>query len=234
MKTKFIVVLILSVMFAVSGLGQSTPPDSDPVIVSAPDFRISTEDEAWGIDGTVKVAVEVGKSGKVEQASVYVGPGWPCSENLEKRVDAVMRDIENAVREYKFSPAISNGKPVSARIGLAIKIGKSARDEAKTITDPAAAAKPKLVSGGVVNGKTTSLAAPEYPAAARATRASGTVNVQVLIGEDGKVISAQAISGLPVLQFAARDAACRSKFSPTTLAGQPVKVSGVVVYNFVP
>jgi TonB family protein len=86
----------------------------------------------------------------------------------------------------------------------------------------------------VVNGKATSLALPEYPAAARSTRASGAVNVQILIGEDGKVITAQAISGLPVLQFAARDAACRSKFSPTTLAGQPVKVSGVLVYNFAP
>ena len=234
MKTKLIVAFILSVICTVSGLGQSTTPDSDPVIVSAPDFKISPEDEAAGIDGTVKVAVEVGKSGKVEKASVYVGPGWPCSQNLEKRVDAVMRDIENAVREYKFSPAISSGNPVSALIGLAIKIGKSAKNEPKTSDDPASITKPKLISGGVVNGKATFLAIPEYPAAARSTRASGAVNVQILIGEDGKVITAQAISGLPVLQFAARDAACRSKFSPTTLAGQPVKVSGVLVYNFAP
>ncbi|MGI8813659.1 MAG: energy transducer TonB [Pyrinomonadaceae bacterium] len=60
------------------------------------------------------------------------------------------------------------------------------------------------------------------------------MRVQILIGEDGKVMSAQAIDGSPLLQFAARSAACDSKFSPTTLQGDPVKVSGVIVYNFVP
>ena len=234
MRSRLVFVLFLFVMSSVSAFGQTAPADSDPVILSAREFAFSPLDEAAGIDGIVKVAVEIGQNGKVEQASVYIGPAWPCSTNLEKRVDAVMRDIEKAVRQYKFSPAMSNGKPVSSRIGLSIKIGQSARSGAIREADSSGENKPKLVTGGVVNGKAISLPRPEYPAAARSTRASGTVGVQILIGEDGKVISAQAISGPPVLQFASRAAACEAKFSPTKLAGQPVKVSGVVMYNLVP
>lgn len=92
----------------------------------------------------------------------------------------------------------------------------------------------KPVSGGVLNGKAVSLPKPPYPAAAKAVRASGAVTVQVLIDENGNVISATAVSGHPLLRAAAVEAAQRAKFSPTMLSGQPVKVSGVITYNFVP
>lgn len=91
---------------------------------------------------------------------------------------------------------------------------------------------PKTVSGGVLNGKATSLPKPAYPAAAKAVRASGAVSVQVLISESGSVISANAVSGHPLLRAAAEGAARGARFSPTLLSGQPVKVSGVITYNF--
>ncbi len=93
---------------------------------------------------------------------------------------------------------------------------------------------PKTISGGVLNGKATSLPKPPYPPAARAVRASGAVSVQVLISESGSVISASAVSGHPLLKAAAVAAARGARFSPTLLSGQPVKVSGVITYNFVP
>ena len=91
---------------------------------------------------------------------------------------------------------------------------------------------PKTVSGGVLNGKATSLPSPPYPPAAKAVRASGSVSVQVLIDESGRVVSASAVSGHPLLRGAAESAARGARFSPTMLSGQPVKVSGVITYNF--
>ena len=91
---------------------------------------------------------------------------------------------------------------------------------------------PKKVSGGVINGKATNLPKPAYPAAARAVRASGAVNVQVTIDESGKVVSVSAVSGHPLLRAAAEQSARKAGFVPTLLSGQPVKVTGVVVYNF--
>jgi len=91
---------------------------------------------------------------------------------------------------------------------------------------------PKIVSGGVLNGKATSLPKPAYPAAAKAIHASGSVVVQVTIDESGRVISASAVSGHPLLKAAAVSAAQGARFSPTLLSGTPVKVSGVITYNF--
>jgi periplasmic protein TonB len=90
------------------------------------------------------------------------------------------------------------------------------------------------ISGGVLNGKAISLPKPQYPAIARTARASGTVTVQVTIDENGSVISAHAVGGHPLLQAAAVAAARGARFSPTKLSGQPVKVTGVITYNFLP
>src|SRR6476659_7448660 len=89
------------------------------------------------------------------------------------------------------------------------------------------------ISGGVLNGKAISLPKPGYPPIARAAHASGPVVVQVLIDENGNVVSAHAVSGHPLLQAAAVGAAKQARFSPTKLSGQPVKVTGVIQYNFV-
>lgn len=89
------------------------------------------------------------------------------------------------------------------------------------------------ISGGVMNGKAISLPKPAYPAAAKAVKASGTVTVQITVDEKGNVIEARAVSGHPLLQAAAVSAARQAKFSPTQLSGQPVKVTGILTYNFV-
>jgi TonB family protein len=89
------------------------------------------------------------------------------------------------------------------------------------------------ISGGVLNGKAISLPKPAYPAIAKAANASGAVNVQVTLDENGNVISASAVSGHPLLRQSAVSAARQAKFRPTLLSGQPVKVTGVIIYNFV-
>ena len=89
------------------------------------------------------------------------------------------------------------------------------------------------ISGGVLNGKAISLPAPNYPAEARAARISGAVTVQITIDEYGNVITARAVSGHPLLQAAAVSSAQQARFSPTFLMGEAVKVTGVLIYNFV-
>jgi TonB family protein len=90
----------------------------------------------------------------------------------------------------------------------------------------------KPVSGGVLNGMALSLPAPGYPETAKRMRIAGTVTVDVVIDENGKVISAVASGGPVTLREAAVQAAQRAKFSPTKLSGQPVKVAGVINYKF--
>ena len=92
---------------------------------------------------------------------------------------------------------------------------------------------PKTISGGVLNGKATNLVKPAYPKEAKETRADGPVLIQVTIDEEGNVISASAVNGHPLLLPAGELAARASKFAPTKINNQPVRVNGVIVYNFV-
>ena len=87
---------------------------------------------------------------------------------------------------------------------------------------------------GVVNGRASYLAMPPYPPAAKLVGAQGAVHVQVLIDETGKVVSASAVSGHPLLRSVAEKAARQSRFTPTLLSNQPFKVTGVIIYQFKP
>ena len=60
----------------------------------------------------------------------------------------------------------------------------------------------------------------------------GVVLIQVTIHESGKVISAKAVDGHPLLKPGAEKAAWGAKFSTTYLSEVPVKVTGVITYNF--
>jgi TonB family protein len=94
--------------------------------------------------------------------------------------------------------------------------------------------KPIFNKGSLISSQAISLPKPPYPRIAREAGVSGTVTVQILLDETGKVISARAVSGHPLLKAAAEKAAYQARFSPTILTGQAVKVSGIITYNFTP
>ena len=80
------------------------------------------------------------------------------------------------------------------------------------------------ISGGVLNGKAISLPKPAYPPIARAAHAAGTVVVQVLIDENGNVVSAHAVSGHPLLQAVAVGAARRRDSPQPSFRGSQLKL----------
>lgn len=90
-----------------------------------------------------------------------------------------------------------------------------------------------VFDAGVLQGRVRSLPQPAYPPIAKAARATGSVTVKVVVDEEGKVVAAQAASGHPLLQHAAVEAARQAQFAPTLLEGKPVKVIGIITYNFV-
>ena len=91
-----------------------------------------------------------------------------------------------------------------------------------------------LVENAILNGRAISLPRPEYPADARARNLSGTVTVKVEVDETGRVINAiDMCQGPPYLSESSVKAALKARFTPTKLSGVPVKVKGVIQYNFV-
>jgi TonB family protein len=89
------------------------------------------------------------------------------------------------------------------------------------------------IDQGVVNGRALQLVTPPYPDEAKQKRVSGQVEVKVMINESGNIILACAVKGAKELQRTSELAAYASKFSPTTIQGTPVRVTGIIIYNFV-
>lgn len=151
----------------------------------------------------------------------------PSTEKNVKYKTKTKYDFEDDTIEGDLTRPNGNASAPAASAGVRTLTSPDQKSAAN------APARPTTISGGVLNGRATKLVQPPYPAIARAAHVSGTVNVQVTIDEDGNVISAHALSGHPLLKPAAVAAARASKFSPTIISGQHVKVTGVIVYNFV-
>lgn len=91
----------------------------------------------------------------------------------------------------------------------------------------------KVVDGDVEVGRALELPTPRYSELARKAHVSGQVVVQLIIDVDGTVMAAAAVSGHPLLYGVSVEAAKNARFSITKLNGKPVKVTGVITYNFV-
>ena len=95
---------------------------------------------------------------------------------------------------------------------------------------PSGTAKP--VDFGVLNAKAVSLPKAVYSEEAKRLRAHGRVTVRVVVDENGKVTSAQAVDGPLPLREAAEAAAKQAAFNPFTDGGIVVKATGVLTYDF--
>lgn len=92
----------------------------------------------------------------------------------------------------------------------------------------------RVVERGLLQSKTIDERSPAYPVHAKKVRLGGNVIVKVEVDEDGRVVKAQARSGYGMLPEAAEKDALDTSFAPTLgLSGQPVKVSGYIMYKFV-
>lgn len=109
------------------------------------------------------------------------------------------------------------------------------KDFAAKLGETSDPAKPDTFGGEVLNGRAISLPKPTYPEEARREHAQGTVVIKVTIDELGKVIQAEDMcGGNPLLVKPSLQSAREARFTPTKLSGQPLKVTGVITYNFVP
>ncbi|HZI46355.1 MAG TPA: energy transducer TonB, partial [Pyrinomonadaceae bacterium] len=191
------------------------------------------------MDRAIQIATSA-SPGKVLECSL-VGERWSNEADLAKpslvlyHVVILSNDsspvrthvLVNAVDGSVFRVSKEEKREYDDTVGYAT----SRRESGETMSY---ATRRRAIQGGVLNGKATSLPKPEYPAIARAAKASGTVTVEVLVDEDGNVVEAKAVSGHPLLQAAAVTAARQAKFTPTLVSGEPTRISGSLTYNFVP
>jgi outer membrane biosynthesis protein TonB len=95
---------------------------------------------------------------------------------------------------------------------------------------------PTEIDGGILNDNATSCESPEFPADAKAANLKSVeAAVQVVLDEQGKVVSAKPIDGHPTFSQAAAQAAMRATFRKSAITNVLVKkVSGVMVFTQTP
>lgn len=190
-----------------------------------------------GVSGEVQVEVDINTKGKVTAARVLSGPGFTCPDVKNVAVVAIRNAATEAAMRTKYMPAKLGRKSVPSTGRLTFGFTPPSKPDTN-ISEPSEKKTQefstlKTVSdSNPLNGSAIILTSPIYPAAARKMKIFDTVIVNVLIETDGTVFSAEAVEGHPLLRSVAQAAACTSLFRPTLLNSQPVKVEGVIRYNF--
>ena len=197
--------------------------------VSLPIPTYPAEAKAAGVEGTVYVDLEISETGSVvsavAQTQTVKRKEKVCDAFVEVDVepaDPILRaEAEKAALAARFSPTLLNGTPVKVRGQVVYRFVVSDVVSGKPGCESDEASK-------AFKSQALDVPTPTYPAAARAVRAQGWVSVRVVVNTDGDVVSAEAVSGHPLLRDAAVSAARSAKFQ--TQAGQ---IAGVLTYNFV-
>ncbi|HYJ91637.1 MAG TPA: energy transducer TonB [Pyrinomonadaceae bacterium] len=228
-STIFVTALFL--LCAAGALAQSETPKIirggilNGKAVSLPKPEYPAEAKSAGVQGLVQVAIVVDENGFIESAKAVKNDkeDSDVSPQVSEARAALRAAAEEAALKAKFSPTLLSGNPVkvSGVITYNFRLADDSTENRKSI------------NGGTLNGKAIELPNPVYPDDARAAKVSGTVSVKVTVDEGGNVISAEAISGDQMLRWAAVDAARKARFSQTLLNGEPVKIVGIITYNFV-
>ena len=129
--------------------------------------------------------------------------------------EAVMPEIQDALKQWKFLPARKEGKNIEQRIDVTIFI----RPDMSTRLPP-----PGASSSRVIPPKAIEVVEPEYPRSMRRHGLEGIVMISFTITEDGAVSNPVIIdSNNPAFEAPALDAIMKWKFEPATRDGKPVK-----------
>ena len=177
--------------------------------------------------GEVHVELTVDATGKARDAGIRQYVGYEPAP--APATTAVLAAVQGLPR---LAPALREGKPVAARMGLTIRYPNPPPSKMYTAGPNRVYAyaeqMPQLLTGG---GGAAIVAAIqqhlEYPAAARAAGVAGRVYVRFVVGTDGKVADAHVLQGIGHGCDEAALAAVRQlpEFRPGRQNGCPVAVA---------
>ena len=169
-----------------------------------------------------------------------------AAESLKAAQDArAALDVELKAQESKWFKSYDKTKELAVAAKAAgdkaaaeAVAGKEQADavEAKQKADAEARAKARAaavrVGGRIRAPNKIKDVKPVYPAIAQAAHVTGVVMIEATIGPDGKVIDANVVRSIPMLDQAALDAVRQWEYVPTLLNGVPVPVLMTVTINF--
>lgn len=182
-----------------------------------------------------------GELGKVISIDTYGLPESSQSDlirSLPIHVGDVLRfqdmaETSNAVHAFDEHLTLSFRHPSPSEIAVVIGApGNTPPPPPPPTGMPALPPSQIRVGANVESANLLKQVQPVYPPLAKAARVQGTVVFDAVIAKDGTVSNLTVVSGPPLLQVAAMQAARQWQYKPTLLNGQPVEVRTTISMNF--
>lgn len=131
------------------------------------------------------------------------------------------------------TPPVDDGVALKAVAGHGAVAGAPVVDSGDANLQPKYMAPAKIgASHEVMESRLEYAPPPAYPMMAEMTRTQGKVTVEAVVGKDGRVIRAQAISGHHLLRGAAVREVFGRRYRPYILNNRPIDVATLVTVDF--
>lgn len=185
---------------------------SPPVAIYQVEPQFSEEARKAKFMGMVLVNLIVDESGSPQNVHVLRGVGMGLDE---KAVEAI--------KQYKFKPAMENGNPVP--VSLNVEVNFQVFDKAPSPV--------RKIGGGVSTPIVIHSVPPEYSPEAKAAKTEGIVLVNLIVDQQGIPQNVHVVRGLGNgLDEKAVEAVSQYRFKPAMENGSPVRVELNVEVNF--
>ena len=204
-----------------TSLVESSVTTTEPVLIKKIDPVYPEEAKAAGIDGQAVIAFTVTEDGSVKDASRVSGD--------QRLVDAAL----SAVTQWKYQPAMRDGKPIEVRKQIALTFSFRTLWERKNPAPAHGGPTVRVrVSQAIAEAFLKNKEVPQYPKVARDANIQGTVVLHAIIDYDGNMRSLGLVSGPRELVEAAVDSVKNWRYKPYMLNGQPVQVDTLIPVRF--
>jgi TonB family protein len=143
------------------------------------------------------------------------------------------RDIYS-IFVFRLLPVVD--QKIISRLFDSFKLAEKSQKDKVAGPPPAPLPVPKdavRVSGEALQASAVKKVEPTYPPDAKVARVEGPVRINVIVSKEGKVTEASVIDGPPLLHEAALQAARQWEFKPIKHSGLPVKIVGVLTFQFI-
>jgi TonB family protein len=199
------------------------PGVKNPVLLQEEKPQYTPDGLRAKIQGVVEVEAIVLATGRVGEVRIY--------KSLDK-VFGLDEEALRAARNWRFRPAEVDGKPVPFRVIIQLEFRLSSQIKADEEFERGAY---KQSAPGLVLPKVKHEEKPKYSSEAMRRKIEGIVEMQAVVGVDGKVDRVRVVKSLDK-EFGLDEEALRAArawtFEPGTLNGAPVPVLVVIQLEF--
>lgn len=124
----------------------------------------------------------------------------------------------------------------TADVAPSLTMGSGSSSALSSLARPVSGAAPtaSLAQSELTDVQLLRSVPPVYPAIAKSRRVTGTVNVKVRVGKEGRVVAAQFVDGPVVFKDSALEAVKQWQYKPATLDGKPIEQETSIKLNFKP